>query len=459
MMCQRIAASLAVLLTLGANHGFAQEKPPVAETPTKKVPSGAVALVNGQPITRAEYHARLLQKHRGAAEMESVFSQLTNNHLILQEMKRRKIEISDADVEKKFQSLSDQVKAQSQGKTTLEAEMERTGVSMSEFRSQLRYLVGLEALARADFGIAAAEAVPSEKLNLWLAEKRGKATIQKENLPDGVALAVNAEPVYDDEAAQALEKSIGKAECRATVNELIGMHLVQARMREQSITVSPDDVDAEVEVRRKQFAKNPRFAGVDFAQFLQATRQQTLEQMKADEEFRAQVGLKKLVLKQNDAAALEKYFEDNKDLYGPLTRASHILIVASDAGPNGAKPPRTFDEGKAEIEKVQSELQAGGDFATLAKNRSEDTSRAQGGDVGYFPPKGMMDEAFAAAATKLEIGAVSAPVRSSAGWHLIKVTDRKPLPPFAEVRDEVIASLARKLYKEIVGKAEITVEP
>jgi parvulin-like peptidyl-prolyl isomerase len=454
MILPRIA--FAAALALVSATALAQDKP--AAPPSKKLPDGAIAVVNGQPISRADYQARLLHKHAGSEEIEGVVSQLTDNHVILQEMKRRKIEVADADVDKRVRTLDEQVKSQSQGNATLESEMERTGVAIADLKAQLRYLVALEAMARADFGIAADQPVPPDKMQLWLAEKRGKAVVKRDSLPAGVVFTVNAEPVYEDEVARELEKRVGKSECRSIINELVGIRLVQARMREQSIAVAPADLDAELELRKRQFAKNPRFAGVDFAQFIQATRQQTPEQMKADDEFAAQVGLKKLVARLNDDAALKKQFEESKDLYGPLMRARHILIKAAETGPDGGKPARSYDDARAQIDKIEAELKAGGDFQALAKKYSEDSTRDQGGDLGMFPPKGVLDESLAGAAAKLAVGEVSPPVRTAAGWHLVQLAERGPEPTFAEARDEVITNLARKLYKEIVTKAEITIE-
>jgi parvulin-like peptidyl-prolyl isomerase len=434
-----------------------QEKPSPAppSASAKKLPQGALALVNGEAITQADFQARLLRKEAGTPEMETVLSQIADNHLVLQETKKRKIEIGDADLDRKVASLDEQVKVQSQGKTTLAAELEKTEISMAEFRRQLRTLIALEAMARADFGIAKSEEVPSARLNLWLAQARGKATIKKEGLPDGVSLAVNGEPVYAEEVAREITKAIGKARARSILNEMIGMRLVQMRMKELSVAVTGEDIEREFVARQKQFEKNPRFAGIDYAQYLQATRSQTPEQMKADEEFATQVGIKKIVLAQYSEKDLEKQFEENRDLYGPLTRARHVLVKATEKDGAGG---RSFEEAKVIIDKIQAEISKGADFAAVASKESEDTSRLQGGDVGFFPPKGVMDEAFAAAAARLAVGEISPPVRSAAGWHLIQVTERKPEPKFEEVREEVLTTLSRRVYKELIQKAEITVE-
>src|SRR5439155_884361 len=113
-------------------------------------------------------------------------------------------------------------------------------------------------------------------------------------------------------------------------------------------------------------------------------------------------------------------------------RASHILLKTE--GKNDA-------DVKAKAEGILKEAKAGGDFAALAKKYSEDDSNAQqGGDLDYFT-RGRMVPEFDTAAFALAPGEVSGLVKTQFGYHIIKVTDRKP----AITRDLKEAAL----YKEI----------
>jgi len=88
---------------------------------------------------------------------------------------------------------------------------------------------------------------------------------------------------------------------------------------------------------------------------------------------------------------------------------------------------------------IEKELAGGADFAELAKAKSEDPgSKDKGGDLGYFG-RGVMDPAFEKVAFSLKIGETSAPVKSSFGYHIIRVEDKKPerTPTFEEVRNDV----------------------
>ena len=115
-------------------------------------------------------------------------------------------------------------------------------------------------------------------------------------------------------------------------------------------------------------------------------------------------------------------------------RARHILFkVASSASAEQEAQVRT------RAEAVLAALQNGEDFATLAKQHSEDTATAeQGGDLGYFP-RGQMVAPFEEASFSLPIGQLSDLVRTPFGWHILRVEDKREAEtkPLAEVELEI----------------------
>lgn len=115
-------------------------------------------------------------------------------------------------------------------------------------------------------------------------------------------------------------------------------------------------------------------------------------------------------------------------------QASHILIESTE----------TDETIAAQAADVLAKIQAGEDFAELAKTYSTDTFSAEnGGDLGFFA-KGLMDPAFEEAAFALSnVGDVSDVVKSEFGYHIIKLTDVKPeqITDFAEVKDEIITKV------------------
>jgi peptidyl-prolyl cis-trans isomerase C len=129
-------------------------------------------------------------------------------------------------------------------------------------------------------------------------------------------------------------------------------------------------------------------------------------------------------------------------------RARHILIRA----PEGDE--KASAAAKAKIESIIARLQKGEDFATLAKEFTEDPSgKANGGDLGYFT-KEQMVPAFADAAFKLDKGQISGPVHTQFGWHVIKVEDKriKPPPKFEDVKAQIDQFVQRKAQADLVQK-------
>jgi peptidyl-prolyl cis-trans isomerase SurA len=99
------------------------------------------------------------------------------------------------------------------------------------------------------------------------------------------------------------------------------------------------------------------------------------------------------------------------------TLARHILVQTSEI--------RTENQTKLLIENIAERLKAGEDFKQLARQFSEDPgSKMDGGELGWNK-KGDYDLAFEDALDKTAIGEISEPVKSSFGWHIIEVIDRR----------------------------------
>jgi peptidyl-prolyl cis-trans isomerase D len=116
-------------------------------------------------------------------------------------------------------------------------------------------------------------------------------------------------------------------------------------------------------------------------------------------------------------------------------RAAHILIEVNDK--------MTDAQAKAKIEEIQQRLAKGEDFAALAKEFSQDPgSASRGGDLGYAG-QGVYDPAFEKALYDLKKDQVSVPVRSSFGWHLIKLlgVEAPQVPTFASLKDKLTHEL------------------
>jgi peptidyl-prolyl cis-trans isomerase C len=81
-------------------------------------------------------------------------------------------------------------------------------------------------------------------------------------------------------------------------------------------------------------------------------------------------------------------------------------------------------ETEAQCNDIKAQIEAGADFAELAKQHSKCPSGQQGGDLGEFG-KGMMVPEFDQVVFSAPINEVQGPVKTQFGYHLLEVTDRK----------------------------------
>jgi len=126
-------------------------------------------------------------------------------------------------------------------------------------------------------------------------------------------------------------------------------------------------------------------------------------------------------------------------------RASHILIKVDPKADAAQKAAA-----RKKIDDIQNQLKNGEDFSELAKRVSDCPSKTKGGDLGYFS-RGQMVKAFDDVAFSLKPGEVSGIVETDFGFHIIKLTDKKPETTLAyeQVKDRLAAMLKNdKVEKE-----------
>jgi peptidyl-prolyl cis-trans isomerase D len=152
---------------------------------------------------------------------------------------------------------------------------------------------------------------------------------------------------------------------------------------------------------------------------------------------------------------IERSYNDNIQQYSTpeQVRASHILLKTE--GKDDAAV-------KKQAEDLLAQIKKGGNFEELAKKNSQDTvSAAKGGDLDFFN-KGQMVPEFDKVAFELQPGQMSDLVKSSFGYHIIKVTGKKPATTrtLEEVRTQIEDQLkseqaqtaAQKLADQVAGE-------
>ncbi len=167
---------------------------------------------------------------------------------------------------------------------------------------------------------------------------------------------------------------------------------------------------------------------------------------------------------------VEAFWSANRGIFTvpELTRLSHILIR-----------PEEGESEESVIERllaVRERLEEGEEFSALAREVSQGSSVVRGGDLGFFREEQIIPE-FRAVAGELEIGEISAPIRTDYGYHLLVLTEtRSPREKtfeesreeaaaillaerrkarFEEIRDSIAASVPVEKNRELIGRIQI----
>ena len=148
-------------------------------------------------------------------------------------------------------------------------------------------------------------------------------------------------------------------------------------------------------------------------------------------------------------ADAKKFYDANTEEFkNPETvKASHILFIV-----NKGDSAEVVKQKESAAKKAEARAKNGENFSKLAKELSEEPgAKESGGDLGFFAKDRMVPE-FAAVAFGLKPGEISDPVKTQFGWHVIKVTEKKPAGtvPFEEVKDQIIAYLKSAKQREAV---------
>jgi peptidyl-prolyl cis-trans isomerase C len=284
---------------------------------------------------------------------------------------------------------------------------------------------------------------------------------------DAIAAVVNGQPIMEMAVFRGLLGVNPQLRDKArpeVINYLVDNVVVDQYLTQLKIDVPAKDVDEHLE-RIKTEAKK---GGQDFPTMLKNLHL-------TEDELRRQLtgALKwdKFVLQQGTDKALHDLFDQNVDMFnGAKMQARHILvkIVQDNKAEAEGKLLAIKKQIETDVAQEMSKLPAGSDKITLEKERAKALekafsaaavkesvcpSKAQGGDLGYFPRVGAMVEPFARAAFALKPYQMSNPVVSDFGMHLILVVDYRPGKDvkFAEVKPFV-----QEVYGERLREAILT---
>ncbi|MFZ5816469.1 MAG: peptidylprolyl isomerase [Bacillota bacterium] len=258
-------------------------------------------------------------------------------------------------------------------------------------------------------------------------------------LSEASVATVNGQKITRDQFYDRMAATAGAQ----TLESLIRERLIDQAAEQAGVTVTDAEVDEQIARLRE------RLGGEQALRQALAQNNMTLAQLL--HQVRLQLKATKILSAEIPTADpfLKLFFDQNQKLFDTReVHARHILV-------------QTEEEALA----VKAELEKGADFAALAGERSLDPSaKSNGGDLGFFG-LGQMVAEFEQAVFALKPGEISAPIKTSFGWHIAQVLEVRGSAADFEAQKEQVRELyleaeaQRRFPKWVQGlyeKAEIT---
>jgi len=273
------------------------------------------------------------------------------------------------------------------------------------------------------------------------------------NLPEVVA-RVNDQDIKRDVIYRELNKALQsykkkgiilstdqmKTAAKKLTDDEIGRTLLLQQGEKIGIAVTPEMVEKKLGAVKASFKSDSVF------EHKLKDRGMTLDQYR--EELRADMIMDQVIIKEVESKIeigeqdLKNYYEKNSAKYRTQdkARASVILIKS----PHGSSPERERKVRK-KMASILAQINEGTDFGGLAKKFSQDSLASKGGDLGFFEEKKMFPP-FSERAFSIKVGEVSEVFKTTHGFHILKVTDKKPgvIRSFANEKETIRKTLIEK---------------
>ena len=419
-------ASLAILATLTSqaqglrpSAGAASATPLIGTQPNvQRQADFIVAVVNSEPITNNEVRAELQRVTQQLAQQRrpqpdskelarQVLERLIDDKAQLQLARESGVRVDDAAINQAEQNIARQ---NQMDVTELHRRIALDGVVPSQFRAQLRDQLMLTRLRERD--VEPRARVSDLEVDQYLREQ------QNNNAPANQEINLAQILVAVPDAASPVQIAALQARAQRALD--------RARAGEDFVALAREFSDASNSANGGQLGL--RTADRYPPLFLEATQNLGVGELSAL--VRSGAGFH--VLK-----VLEKNSSGMPAMTVTQSRARHILLHVS--------PQLTEATARVKLNEFKKRILAGqADFAALARDNSQDSSAAQGGDLGWANP-GMFVPEFEEVMNRLTPGQISDPLVSRFGVHLIQLTERRnaTLSP-REQRETVRAMLREK---------------
>ena len=231
---------------------------------------------------------------------------------------------------------------------------------------------------------------------------------------------------------------------KEVVESLIRREIIHQESRKAGIKIDKKDITKEIDAIKKQFLSDAEYKNELVRRNLsEDVLRGQLERNLLISKYVEQQFLKKVKVTDADVKA---YYESHLSLLKqPLqVRVSHILIQADSKSEASRK-----QEARRKAEQILKELKKGRDFNAIAREQSDGPTRTSGGDLGYIR-RGQLEKQFESVVFNLKKDEVSDVIETNYGFHLFKVTDRKPesIVAFDNVKEQIKQLLLQEKAKK-----------
>jgi peptidyl-prolyl cis-trans isomerase C len=224
---------------------------------------------------------------------------------------------------------------------------------------------------------------------------------------------------------------------RGAVEQVVGRILLAQAAREAKVTLEPDTVAKALDAQRKQAGGEEQFVkGLAEVGLTEKDVERVMGETLLVHRYVQTELAPKVTVTEADA---RKYYDDHPTEFNrPEEVKLQMLLVEVKAGADEAAQAAA----KAKAEKALERITHGEDFAKVAAEMSDDPTKQQGGEVGWVPRGSLLHEIEDQVFT-LRNGGVSSVLKSSYGYNVFRVEDRRP--PHTLSFEEVKAKLTQSL--------------
>lgn len=279
---------------------------------------------------------------------------------------------------------------------------------------------------------------------------------------DRVVARVDGTEITRSQVEKHLDRALGESrkgvppealeKARSSVREqLIRTLVIEQHIRELKLTTSRRKVREKIQFMRQKARQ--RYQGTKELEDLLREGHSHLRFL--ERVLHGTLALYDYIDKRTSDEKVKLYFRSNPKRFQPMMRARHILIPFIDLRTRELLSKKEQLEAWRQIERIRSKIAPdGANFEAMARKHSQCPTREYGGDLGWFPKHGKLNEDFARAAWALNPGEVSAVVKTLFGYHLIQLTARRE-PTWQDAREPCVVKLQEDYLHELLKRANI----